>query len=60
VNDFLIRYIIVDLFVICADGRKELVEIKSPATITPLFKWKLKHLEATWLRDHPEISYRIA
>jgi hypothetical protein len=39
------------------DGRVELVEIKSPATQTPLFK--LKVLEATWLQDHPEIDYRI-
>jgi hypothetical protein len=59
VNDVTIGHIIVDFFVRYADGRKELVEIKSSATETPLFRFKLKFLQATFLQDHPDIVYTI-
>jgi hypothetical protein len=59
VNDVTVGHLVVDFLVRYADGRKELVEIKSTATQTPLFKFKLKVFAATWLRDHPDIDYRI-
>lgn len=46
--DFLIRY---------TDGRKELVEVKG--VWTPEATLKVKLFRATFLRDHPEINYRI-
>lgn len=46
--DFIVRY---------ADGRKELVEVKG--YWTPEAKLKLKIFRATFLKDHPEISYTI-
>jgi len=45
---------ICDFLVTYADGRKELLDMKSPATMTPLFKFKLKFFKATFLRDHPD------
>ena len=59
VNHVTIGHLVVDFFVVYADGRRELVEIKSPATKTPLFKFKVKFLEATWLQEHSNINYRI-
>jgi len=59
VNGTTVGHLVVDFLVRYADGTRELVEIKSPATITPLFKFKLKVFEACWLRDHPEIIYTI-
>ena len=59
VNGFTIGHIVVDFLVRYADGRKELVEIKSPATLTPLFNFKKKFLQATFLQDHPDIIYTI-
>ena len=59
VEGITIGHLVVDFLVRYADGRKELVEIKSSATQTPLFKFKYKFFAATWLRDHPEIAYRI-
>lgn len=47
--DFLVRY---------ADGRKELVEVKGRWTPEATLKRKL--FEATFLADHPDITYRIA
>jgi hypothetical protein len=54
-----VGHLVVDFLVRYADGRRELVEIQSPATMTPVFKFKLKVFKASWLRDHPEIGYRI-
>jgi predicted nuclease of restriction endonuclease-like RecB superfamily len=48
VCDFLVRY---------ADGRRELVEVKG--FWTPEAKLKRKLFEATFLQDHPELTYRI-
>lgn len=59
VNGATVGHLVVDFLVRYADGRRELVEIKSPATKTPLFKFKLRVFEATWLQDHPEIRYSI-
>jgi hypothetical protein len=59
VNHVTVGHMVVDFLVRYTDGRKELVEIKSPATQTPLFKFKVKILEATWLQDHLDIGYRI-
>ena len=59
VNGSTVGRMVVDFLVRYADGRRELVEIKSPATQTPLFKFKLKVFQATWLQDHPDIGYRI-
>lgn len=59
VNDTIVGHLVVDFLVRYADGRKELVEIKSIATMTPLFRFKLKVFQATWLKDHPEIIYSI-
>lgn len=59
VNGTTVGHLVVDFLVRYADGRRELVEVKSPATMTPLFKFKFKVFEATWLRDHPKIKYTI-
>jgi hypothetical protein len=59
VNGLTVGHMVVDFLVRYADGRKELVEIKSAATQTPLFKFKLKVFQATFLADHPDINYRI-
>jgi hypothetical protein len=54
-----VGHMVVDFMVQYADGRKELVEVKSPATMTPLYKFKLKFLQATLLNDNPDIKYSI-
>jgi hypothetical protein len=59
VNHITIGHIVVDFLVRYVDGRRELVEVKSPVTQTPLSKFKKKFLEATFLQDHPEIKYVI-
>src|SRR5262245_44804401 len=46
-----------DFFVVYADGRKELIEVKG--FWTPESRLKRKLLEATFLLDHPDISYRV-
>ena len=48
VCDFLVRYV---------DGRRELVEVKGYWTSEA--KLKRRVFEATWLFDHPEITYRV-
>jgi hypothetical protein len=59
VNNVTVGHMVVDFLVYYTDRRKELVEIKSTATQTPLFKFKLKVFQATVLQDHPEINYSI-
>jgi hypothetical protein len=51
--------IIPDFFVCYADGRKEFLEVKSDATTTPLYRLKRKLLNATFLKYHPDINYRV-
>lgn len=48
---------VLDFLVTYADGRKELVEVKGYETAV----WKLKRklLEATWLREHEDVIYKI-
>lgn len=48
---------VLDFLVTYADGRKELVEVKGYETAV----WKLKRklLEATWLREHKDVEYKI-
>lgn len=57
VNSVKVCTYIADFFVLYADGRRELVEVKGFWTAEARLKKKL--LEATWLQDHPEIIYRI-
>jgi len=57
VNDRKICTYIVDFMVRYADGRKELVEVKGHWT--PEAKLKRKLLEATFLANHPDISYVV-
>jgi hypothetical protein len=59
VSDVTVGHIVVDFFVRYADGRRELVEIKSAATQTALFKFKLKVFRACFLDNHPDINYLI-
>jgi hypothetical protein len=42
VNDVKVADYLCDFLVVYADARKELLEVKSPATIRPLFRLKLK------------------
>ena len=48
---------VLDFLVTYADGREELVEVKGYETAV----WKLKRklLEATWLREHEDVIYKI-
>lgn len=57
VNSVPICVYVVDFLVTYADGRRELVEVKGIETA--VFRLKLKLLCATWLKDHPNINYRI-
>jgi hypothetical protein len=57
VNDVKICDYVVDFLVRYADGRRELIEIKGFWTRDAALKVKL--FRATFLRDHPEINYRI-
>lgn len=55
VNGTTVGHMVVDFKVCYADGREELVEIKSVATMTPLFRFKLKLLRILY----PELIYTI-
>jgi hypothetical protein len=55
VNNIAIGHLVVDFLVRYADGRRELVEITSPATITPLSSLK----ESSWGR-HGARTTRIS
>ena len=41
------------------DGSFTLIEIKSKATETPVFRLKVKLLMALWMPNHPEFKYVV-
>lgn len=50
---------VVDFILVHADGRVELVEVKSRPTRTAAWSLKRRLLEASLLRENPELTYRI-
>ena len=48
-----------DFYVEWVNGDKELIEIKSPITMTPVWRLKRLLLEATYLLEHPEVKYIV-
>jgi hypothetical protein len=59
VNGAHICNILVDFFIIYVNGEHELVEIKSKATKTPVWRLKVKLLQATYLKTHPGVNYTV-
>ena len=57
VNDIKICDYVCDFLVYYADGRKDLVEVKGFWTKDAAIKLKL--FQATYLREHPELTYQI-
>lgn len=57
VNGHLICRYVVDFEVTKADGSIELIEVKGFET--PEFKLKRKLFEATWLAEHPDVTYSV-
>ena len=57
VNGMHVCNMVVDFLITHNDDSKEFVEVKGYAT--PIFKLKLKLLEATFLREHPEFRYTV-
>ena len=57
VNSVKVCDYVADFLVFYEDGRKELIEVKG--VWTDVAKLKKKLLEATWLRDHQDITYRV-
>ena len=59
VNDKHICDMYPDFYVEWSNGDKELIEIKSTITMTPVWNLKRKLLEATYLLEHPDIKYIV-
>lgn len=59
VNGEKICDIIPDFYVEWADGKKELIEVKSRITMTPVWNLKRKLLFATYLKENPDIEFRV-
>lgn len=51
--------VFVDFYITHANGEHELVEIKSKATKTPVWRLKVKLLQATYLKAHPDTKYTV-
>lgn len=50
---------VIDFLLVHSDNSIELVEVKSAATKTRIWRLKQKMLEATLLRQHPGIKYSV-
>jgi Protein of unknown function (DUF1064) len=59
INDKHLANYFCDFRLLLPDGTYELLEVKSPATVTPVYKLKVKILEAAWLPEHPDHVYNV-
>ncbi len=59
INDKHICNLLVDFRLHLLDNTYELLEVKSPATMTPIYRLKAKLLKASWLLEHPDHIYTV-